>query len=263
MQALVIATNSVASAQAFTAPGEIVRPSGSAPKNSTQPVLSGTTTEGQPLTVSTGSWSGTQPLTFSFRWVRCGPGGGAPCAAIPGATQPVYVLSAADAGHTVQAFVTATNALGSSEANTTPSNTIASAGPAGAVKLPNGRVSIPLTSVSLPVRLIVSSASFSPVRITSRARGTTVTFRVVDTRGYVVRDALIYVEGLPDGWIQPLAERRTGTGGTVSFRLRPTARLPLRSGGSLALFVRARKDGENPLAGVSGSRLFRVGLGRR
>ena len=88
-----------------------------------------------------------------------------------------------------------------------------------------------------------------------------ITVRVVDTRGYVVRGALVSVTGYPTGWIRPLPEVRTGTDGTVRLRLRPTARLPLS--GSLAVYVKARKAGENPLAGISGSRMFQVGLGPR
>lgn len=263
MQAFVVAKNSSGSTQAGSAPSDVVRAAGVAPQNTTRPSLSGTLKEGQSLTVAGGSWSGTQPITLAFRWVRCGPTGAGPCETVAGATQVVYALAAADVGRTVQSFVTATNAFGSNETNTPPTGTILRAGPAGAVKLGNGRVSIPVSSVSLPQRLIVAGASFSPKRIRSRAQGTVITVRVVDTRGNVVRDALVYVVGLPTNWIKPLPERRTGLDGTVKFWLRPTPMLPLARGGSLAVYVRARKGSENPLAGVSGTRLFSVGLGPR
>ena len=262
MQGIVVARNSVGSTEAGSPRTDVVRPVGVAPQTTARPSLSGTPTAGQMLTVTGGAWSGTQPITLAFRWVRCPASGAGPCETVAGATQQSYVLTASDVGRAVQAFVTATNAFGSTETNTPPSSPVAAAGPAGAVKLPNGRVSIPVTSVSLPQRLIVAGASFSPARIRSRAEGTVVTVRVVDTRGYVVRGALVSVLGLPLGWIRPLPERRTGADGTLKLRLRPTAQLPLRTGGSLALFVRARKGGENPLAGISGSRVFQVRFSR-
>ncbi len=261
MQGIVVARNSAGSTEAGSARTDVVRPVGVAPQTTARPSLAGTTTAGQTLTVTGGSWSGTQPITLAFRWVRCPANGAGPCETIAGATQQSYVLTAADVGRTVQAFVTATNAFGSNETNTPPTAPIAAAGPAGAIKLANGRVSIPVTSVSLPQRLIVVGVAFSPRRIRSRAQGTTITVRIVDTRGYLVRGALVSVVGYPTGWILPLPERPTGTDGTVRLRLRPTARLPLS--GSLAVFVKARKAGENPLAGVSSSRMFQVGLGPR
>ena len=259
LQGIVTAKSSAGSAEAGSARTDVVRPVGVAPQTTVRPSLAGTPKAGQTLTVTGGSWSGTEPITLAFRWVRCQASGAGPCETIPGAIQQSYVLTVSDVGRIVQAFVTATNALGSNETNTPPVGPVAAAGPAGAVKLSNGRISIPVTSVSLPQRLIVAGASFSPRRIRSRAQGTSITVRVVDTRGYVIRGALVSVVGFPTPWVRPVPERRTGTDGTVTFRLRPTARLPLS--GSLAVFVKARKSGENPLAGVSGARMFQVGLG--
>ena len=78
-----------------------------------------------------------------------------------------------------------------------------------------------------------------------------------------MRGALVSVTGFPASWLEPQPERRTGLDGTLKLRLRPTAKLPLRKNGSLALFVRVRKPGGNPFAGISASRMFRVGLGPR
>jgi hypothetical protein len=87
--------------------------------------------------------------------------------------------------------------------------------------------------------------------------------RVVDSRHYAVRGALVSVTGFPASWLKPMAERRTGLDGTLKLWLRPTAKLPLTKNGSLALFVRARRPGGNPFAGISASRIFRVPLGSR
>ncbi|HET8652408.1 MAG TPA: hypothetical protein VFM13_07530 [Gaiellaceae bacterium] len=67
----------------------------------------------------------------------------------------------------------------------------------------------------LPHRIVVSGVEFIPSVIRSR-RPYTGRFRITDTRGYVVRDAIVLVT------------------------------------------VRARKEGDNLLAGVSSRRLVRV-----
>ena len=49
--------------------------------------------------------------------------------------------------------------------------------------------------------------------------------------------------------------------GYVTFTAQPTARFPLVAGGALVVFVRARKPGENLLAGVSTRRLVQASVG--
>ena len=44
--------------------------------------------------------------------------------------------------------------------------------------------------------------------------------------------------------------------------LRPTSRLPIRRGGAIVMFVRARKPGDNLLAGVSTRRLVQERVAR-
>ncbi len=263
LRATVTAKNSAGSTSATSSASEVVSPAGVAPQNTAKPSLTGISKVGQTVTVCCGSWSGTQPIALVFRWVRCGANGAAPCTTITGATQQSYTLTAAELGGTVEAFVTATNAYGSIETSTPPSGTVIRAEPLGAVKLANGRISIPVTSVALPQRLVIAGISLNPSRIRSRVRGTTITVRVVDSRGYLVRGALVSVTGFPAAWLKPVPSRRTAVDGTLKLRLLPTAKLPLKKDGSLALFVRVRKPGANPFAGISASRMFRVGLGPR
>ena len=175
LRATVTAKNSVGSTAATSSASAVVAAAGVAPQNTARPSLSGTAKEGQTLTVCCGSWSGTQPITLAFRWVRCGPNGAAPCDPIAGATQQAYTPTIADVGRTVQAFVTAANAYGSIETGTAPSGTVVRALPVGAVRLANGRISIPVTSVKLPQRLVVAGISLNPKRILSRTKGTVIT----------------------------------------------------------------------------------------
>jgi hypothetical protein len=229
------------------------------------PYVAGAVRVGRTVTAINGDWAGTRPLTFSYLWRRCGTGG-ANCVDLTAATSKTYVLTSDDLGHRMRVRVTATNSAGSSSAVSRPSNIVQPAatppppGPSGQIKLADGKVSIPVTSVSAPQRLIVSSVQFTPTVVRSRDPFTT-RFRVSDTRGFVVRGALVYMIGLPYGRIGTVAEQQTGTDGWVSFQVQPTARLPLVNGGALVVFVRARKPGDNVLAGVSTRRLVQVRLG--
>ena len=85
------------------------------PTNTTPPTISGTARAGQTLTASPGSWSGTQPITYSYQWLRCDAGGGN-CAIIRGATGKTYTVVSVDVGSTVRVQVTAKNSAGSSSA---------------------------------------------------------------------------------------------------------------------------------------------------
>ena len=114
----------------------------------------------------------------------------------PGETGQTRIVANDDVGNRLRVVVTARNAVGSSSANSNPTEVIATGLPAGAIRLPSGRVSIPVTSVTLPERLIVETVRFNPNPVRSRAP-ITVQFRVADTRGYIVRDALVFVRSTP------------------------------------------------------------------
>ena len=85
-----------------------------APTNTLPPTITGTAQAGQPLTASTGTWTGS-PTSFGFQWQRCDTAGSA-CVAIPGATAGTYVVAASDSGSTLRVSVTATNPAGSATA---------------------------------------------------------------------------------------------------------------------------------------------------
>ena len=79
-----------------------------APANTAAPVISGTPEDGQTLTTTNGSWSGTAPLSYGYQWRRCD-AAGANCVDISGATGSTYSLVAADVGATIRVVVTASN----------------------------------------------------------------------------------------------------------------------------------------------------------
>lgn len=242
----VTATNSSGSGVAVSRPTGIVQPTGTAPKNTSPPTISGTTQEGATLTVNHGTWSGTPAPTFSYQWERCvGTGGG--CSATAGATGTTYVPTSADVAHTLLVQVTARNIAGSSTANTAETDLIAPA------KSAQGGAAIQVSQVSLPNRLIIDGVKFSPTPATSRGL-ITARFHVSDTRGFSISGALVYVLGLPYGWVYGSPETATDSSGWATIQIRPTRNMPLRRG-DLVMFVRARKPGDNLLAGVSTRRL--------
>jgi hypothetical protein len=55
-----------------------------------------------------------------------------------------------------------------------------------------------------------------------------------------------------------MPEVATDANGIATMQFRPTARLPIRSGTAVQFFLRARKAGENVLAGVSTRRLVQI-----
>jgi hypothetical protein len=72
-----------------------------------------------PLNVSSGSWDGSIPLTFTYSWRRCNPVGDlATCVQIPGATLVTYTPAVADIGFSIRVWITGTNLAGSALAVT-------------------------------------------------------------------------------------------------------------------------------------------------
>jgi hypothetical protein len=251
----VTASNSAGSASATSGATAVVQ-ARSRPVNSAAPSISGSAQVGSALTASPGAWSGTQPITFAYQWRRCDANGDA-CSSIAGATAATYTLTSADQGLRVRVVVTAKNSVGSTSVSSGPSAVVAPAGPGGQIRLPDGKISIPVTSVGSPERLIASEVKFAPNPVRSRQGQLTVRVRITDTRGFVVRDALVFVRSVP--LVTTAApELPTQADGWATFVVQPKASFPIKRGHAVQFFVRARKAGENVLAGVSGRRLVQV-----
>lgn len=87
------------------------------------PVLSGVAKVGQRLSVTTGNWT-YAPTGYAYHWLRCSATGFS-CVSIASATKSSYKVTARDAGHTLKAKVTATNAAGYASATTGASGVVA------------------------------------------------------------------------------------------------------------------------------------------
>ena len=124
----VTGTNDDGTATALSAATAVV--AGGQPVNTQEPRISGTTVEGETLSTTSGSWSGDTPITFAYRWVRCGSDGGnadgSNCSSISGATSSTYKVDDSDVGRRLRARVTAKNSAGSTTVASNPTGTIAS-----------------------------------------------------------------------------------------------------------------------------------------
>jgi hypothetical protein len=97
-------------------------PPPAAPKNISLPTISGTTTVGQVLSASVGSWSGSS-ISYSYQWQRCSELGGG-CSSIGGATARTYTLGSTDVGHTLRMVVKATDADGTGSADSSVTSVV-------------------------------------------------------------------------------------------------------------------------------------------
>jgi hypothetical protein len=223
------------------------------PSSTAKPTITGLAEERETLTATDGGWTGPTPITTARQWQRCD-AQGAGCVGIVGATAPTYLVTSADVGFRLRVFVSATNPGGSASATSDPTDVVRPLTPRP------GRMVIGIEDVSLPQRLIIDRVTFSPSPLRSLTP-VTARFRISDTRGFRISGSLVQVISVPFGLIRSTAEVETDEQGWATFTLVPTKKLQLRNGGSLVLFVRARKLGENPLAGVSTRRLVRLKLG--
>jgi hypothetical protein len=230
------------------------------PANQSPPTISGTPQEGQTLTASNGTWSGTEPITYTYSWRRCDANGGS-CSAIGGANQRTYVLRRPDVGNTIRIRVTATNRDGSANATSVPSAVVRAAPPAGGC---SGNAPLQVASISLPERLNINQGQITPGVVGRSTRTITLRFQVTCS-GKAVQGALVYATAVPFNQFTNPAEATTGADGYAQLTMTQLSGFPASGRQQLlAVFARARKAGENVLGGISTRRLvsFPVDLRR-
>jgi hypothetical protein len=270
LRSRVIAKNSAGQTTAASNATPIIAASSSgagAPVNRTEPRISGTAQAGRTLTATSGSWTGTTPIAYSYQWVRCptdgGRGDGSNCATIGGATRSTYVLTSADVGLRMRVKVTARNSVGSRTAASNPTAIVQPSAASGIITLPSGERSIPVTSVPADQRLVVDRVTFTPNPVRSRTAPITVRVRVKDTRGFVVRDAQVFLRSTPLVTTTVGNRGRTATDGWIAYTVQPQRDFPaLNPSYNVQFFVKAYRAGDPPLAGVAAYRLVQVALGR-
>lgn len=246
-----VAALAVAGGSGYAAPSAVAQ---YAPTNTTRPSVAGTAQEGNTLTANPGVWAGDQPIVYTYQWRRCN-GSGASCVNIPSANDQTYTISPSDVGDTLRVNVTARNSQGTSSAESVQTAVVTRRA------APAPGASRNVSQVNPPDRLIVDQVQFSPNPVRTRTQPITVRVKVLDTDGFAVQDAIVFVRSTPVVTSTP-PEGRTGADGWATFQVVPQADFPLRNGYSVQYFVRARKQGDNPLAGISGRRLVQVRTAR-
>jgi hypothetical protein len=240
------------------------------PSNTSAPTISGTTAEGSTLTANNGNWGGTAPINYSYQWMRCDTNGGS-CANISGATQQTYVLKQVDDGNTLRVRVRATNSDGSASQTTVPTGTVSAAptttptptAPATGCPKTDSGATVAATDLSAPARLQIDQFQATPNTIPGNFSTFSVRVHVMDTCGQVVSGAAVYGTAVPFNQVNVPSEQMTGSDGWATLNFNRLRGFPASTKQRLmVMFLRARKPGESPLAGITTSRLvsFKVSL---
>src|SRR6185312_16854523 len=79
------------------------------PKNSVLPTISGLLQDGSLLSVDPGTWTGSEPITYTYQWQLCNALGKA-CEELTGQTGTTLKLEPSEIGKTLDVIVTAKNA---------------------------------------------------------------------------------------------------------------------------------------------------------
>jgi len=153
----------------------------------------------------------------------------------PVTTTPVTVTSPAPGA---QSTVTTTR-------TSTPAGASRSAAQvSGAKRLPSGAISIPISSVRAPARLRLV------VKFVPNARTASVSARVVDSRGYLVRGARVSMLSAPARLLVGAKPKLSAVDGQVVFLVQP--RKTAHLGSTVALTIRAVDPSAPALANASG-----------
>jgi hypothetical protein len=246
LRVTVTAKNTSGSANATSAQSAIVSGT-TAPTPTTAPSISGTPSVGSTLTADKGTWSGS-PTSTAVAWIRCDANGNG-SAAISGASGDTYAVTEADAGRTFRLSVTATNANGS----TTFVSKQTTAVPGGSANgCPAGTGTIQAGDLAMPARLEVSKASISPRPVTFSTRRVQLRVKVTACNGRPVEGAAVFAVAIPYNQFGG-TEKLTGTDGTIALTMSRERGFPARGKDQhlLAVFIRARKQSDPILGGVS------------
>jgi hypothetical protein len=129
---------------------------------------------------------------------------------------------------------------------------------------PSGGDPDQVAGISPPARLLVDSLTADPRVVGRGTQRLTVRFHVTSSCGGPVQGALVYATATPFGQFSIPPEGTTGSDGWASLTFQRQAGFPVSPRQQLiAMFVRARKPGENLLGGISTRRLVSIRVNLR
>jgi hypothetical protein len=250
--------------------GSGVAASAAVPHNASPPTITGVPQEGRRLTGHPGIWTG-NPTDYNYFWARCDMSGTS-CANISTAHGSTYQPGSADVGNRLRFRVQATNASGSTFASSVPTAvvTVATAPvpttppPPSSTGCPGGTGPVQVTDVTSPASLLIDQQQAEPSVVTRGTPQLIVRYHVTACGSRPVQGALVYATAVPFSQLSIPPEQATGSDGWAELDFRTLAGFPLSpKQGLIAIFVRARKSGENLLGGISARRLFSVPVNLR
>jgi hypothetical protein len=264
----VTAKNADGSTSATTAPTTVVKATAK-PESTSPPTISGAPQEGKTLTSNRGTWTH-NPTDYDNAWLRCDRTGGS-CGAIGGATSQQYTLKSVDVANTLRFRVTAKNSEGSTTATSVPTAVIQKAPlPSPPPPPPRGNGCPPggnpdqAANIAPPARLLIDTLQSDPRVVTRGTYTLVVRFHVTSTCGGPVQGALVYATVTPYNQFSIPPEAPTGADGWATLVFQRLRGFPVsRHQQLIAMFVRARKSGENLLGGISTRRLVSIPVSLR
>jgi hypothetical protein len=216
------------------------------------PKISGNAVVGEKLTATTGTWQGTNPIDFTINWQRCN--SAETSCATNGTQGSTYTVAKNDVGKRLRVKVNAKNAAGQGSALSDTTNVVTDTSSGGG----GPGNAVPVTDVGpAGERLVVDKVVFNPNPVTSRNVPIQVTITVKDTKGRLVKGALVFFRSTPIVTSTP-TDAPTGNDGTVTYSVQPRSDFPIKNGYSVQFFAKAYRAGDPSLAGISGTRLVQV-----
>lgn len=176
---------------------------GARPAADVAPVIEGTVKVGEPLSLSSGSWTGTSPVTETVEWEVCG----ATCVAV--GSDATYTPDADDVGKSVRATVTGTNTFGSATVST------AAVGPVPGPPAGPAVLKVNVARLDLGKATVGKTGPLRTVRITNGGASSLVV-RSIGVTGKHRKDVVVTTT-CPGDTLAP------GASCTVTLRLKPTA----------------------------------------
>jgi hypothetical protein len=191
------------------------------PSNVGPPTITGSAREGELLTLNTGTWTGSDPITYTYSWARCSPA----CKTVSGSQR--YRVTGTDVGSVLAGTVTARNAIGTVSATVRTGAVAAKVASTSKLK----RLS-PFPTMLIDGRVAGRITSISTLRLRRVPGGATIT-ATCKGRGCPFRKSTVKVRKGKSRTVKlPRLQRRMRAGTTVV--------ITVRKGNTLGKYIRLR-----------------------